>query len=262
LWQHQHTFAHHSHTNDFDHDPDLYSFERWMRAHQHIKKRTKDILQASTFYILFFYEFTSLATVIGPTRMLLTGKYNHGIDLWSDRKRFLRTSLFLFHLTAYVTLVIFLPFWIYEKRYMGAVALYLNLITTGLSFGLFSQINHINEASLEIEQREKARKGRKEILNQSWAVQQVETSNSFCVHSLWWYLISVGLNQQIEHHLFPGLNPCHLSLIGPAVEATCKEYGVTYKCYGSFSELLNSNLTWLNRLANEPDYHMDGKKMD
>lgn len=27
LWQHQHTFAHHSFTNDEDHDPDLHHFK-------------------------------------------------------------------------------------------------------------------------------------------------------------------------------------------------------------------------------------------
>ena len=27
LWQHQHTYAHHSHTNDFGRDPDLLPFE-------------------------------------------------------------------------------------------------------------------------------------------------------------------------------------------------------------------------------------------
>lgn len=39
---------------------------------------------------------------------------------------------------------------------------------------------------------------------------------------------------QIEHHLFPSVNHEHLPLIQPAVEQTCREFGVSYKSYDSF----------------------------
>jgi fatty acid desaturase len=65
---------------------------------------------------------------------------------------------------------------------------------------------------------------------------------------------------QIEHHLFPGVNHCHLHIIQPVVRTTCKEHGIFYKCYDTWGEVFDANLKWVTRLANEPEF--DHKKMD
>ena len=35
---------------------------------------------------------------------------------------------------------------------------------------------------------------------------------------------------QIEHHLFPGVSQYHYPALAPIVMATCKEFGVSYRC--------------------------------
>ena len=62
-------------------------------------------------------------------------------------------------------------------------------------------------------------------------------------------MLSNGLNLQIEHHLFPGLNHCHLHHIAPVVRETCEEFGVDYKCYDTWSDLMTATLRWYEKLS-------------
>ena len=41
-----------------------------------------------------------------------------------------------------------------------------------------------------------------------------------------------GLNQQIEHHLFPTVNHCHLPALRPLVAAAAARHGVPYREVG------------------------------
>ena len=41
----------------------------------------------------------------------------------------------------------------------------------------------------------------------------------------WWLCqLNGGLNYQIEHHLFPGMNHCHYPTIAPIVRYVCKKF--------------------------------------
>jgi len=135
------------------------------------------------------------------------------------------------------------------------------LACSGLLFGIFSQINHLNEASIRAaapgEQPAAAAAaagpdgagGRATPAADSWAREQVETSNNFCLASRWATLLSNGLNYQIEHHLFPGLNHEHLPLIAPVVRATCREFGVHYKEFATLGHILSETAGYLRGLA-------------
>jgi fatty acid desaturase len=120
---------------------------------------------------------------------------------------------------------------------------------SGVLFAMFSQIGHLNEASMDSEAFQKRNANRDAAMTNSWAVQQIETSNNFCPDSAMWHFLSNGLNLQIEHHLFPGINHCHLHLIQPTVQAVCEEHGVCYKSYGSWSEVMGATLDWLDKLS-------------
>jgi hypothetical protein len=39
---------------------------------------------------------------------------------------------------------------------------------------------------------------------------------------------------------FPGLNDCHLHLIAPVVQQACEKFGVNYKSYETWRELLGA----------------------
>ena len=243
LWQHQHTFAHHSHTNDFAHDPDLHHFSTLLRVHRRFQQDSIYKNQANTLYVFLAYLFVVFGTCVWmPWGMVKEGTL-YGVVEWSDRRRPLRAIGMYAHLIAYASFVILLPFWAHATWWSALGTVILHVGTSGVLFAIFSQINHLNEASLQPES----------LSHASWAANQVETSNNFCPHSTLWYILSNGLNLQIEHHLFPGLNHCHLSIIQPTVQRVCEEYGVRYKSYDSWSDIMQATLRWLDVLSAEQE---------
>jgi fatty acid desaturase len=194
------------------------------------------------------YSCTAFGLCVGiPLSMIKTGSL-YGLAEWTDRKRPLRAIGMWTHLILYLGIVIVCPFFTSSSVVKAAASVLLHVATSGLIFGIFTQINHLNEASVEINPR-----NRKNLAVQSWAASQVESSNNFAANSGMWHILSNGLNLQIEHHLFPSLNHSHLQLIAPVVKQTCEEYGVTYKSYGTFSELMGAALNWLDTLSDAPD---------
>lgn len=55
-----------------------------------------------------------------------------------------------------------------------------------------------------------------------WAQRQVETAANFAVGSLFWSIVTAGINVQIEHHLFPSMSSDRLEALVPVVKETCK----------------------------------------
>lgn len=115
--------------------------------------------------------------------------------------------------------------------------------TLGAFFGTFTQATHLTEASMEPAARADGR--------DTWAKRQVETAANFAEASLFWFVLSGGLNLQIEHHLFPGLSHDALRQLTPVIRRTCKVHGVHFKSYPTFGDLLGDVLAYFARLASE-----------
>jgi fatty acid desaturase/cytochrome b involved in lipid metabolism len=264
LWQHQHTFAHHSHTNELEKDPDLYHFGTLLRVHRRFRQERIYRNQKNPAFVFFAYTMVVFGTCFWiPWGMIQNGSL-YGIVTWTDRQRPMRNAGLYLHLLVYAGFIFILPFWVHVHWWTALAAIAIHVATSGLIFAIFSQINHLNEPSLDPDAFDRRRTQRSQGkvtqtlgLNESWAVQQIETSNNFCPQSKVWHILSNGLNLQIEHHLFPGLNHCHLQRIQPTVQAVCNEFGVCYKSYDSWSDLMQATLDWLDRLSLEPELKSD-----
>jgi len=268
MWQHQHTFAHHSHTNEVDADPDLHHFTVLLKVHRSFEKDPKYQNQKHGWYVILAYTFVVFGTCVWiPIDLWSTG-FLYGIVEWTDRHRPLRAIGMLLHLSLYVIGLLVLPFWVCETWYYALRNVLFLLWTSGLLFGFFSQVNHLNEASLTADchtrqQQQQPRLRRihnpksndttttAEVfdLNSSWAVAQIETANNFAPLSSFWHVLSNGLNLQIEHHLFPSINHSHLSKIVPVVKRTCDEFQIQYKCYDTWKDVMGATLEWLSCIA-------------
>jgi len=266
MWQVQHTYAHHSHTNDFDHDPDLHHFDIFLRVHRRIQHEKMHDYQRNRFYVFFAYSFVVFGTCLKiPVGMMTTGTL-YGMAEWTDRKRPARALILWVHFALYLAIIVFSPFFSGKSFLVALLSVIVHIATAGLLFAIFSQINHLNELSLELPMDNESKcnnnnddvddfavmkNEKRELAKNSWAARQVETSNNFATDSMCWHLLSNGLNMQIEHHLFPSLNHAHLHVISPVVQQTCKEYGVRYKSYESWSEIIDAALQWLDKVAAE-----------
>ena len=245
MWQHQHTYAHHTHTNDYEKDPDTRHFDTLMRVHpgkDHISLYKN---QSSLAYVIFSWAFVVFGECIKtPIGMIKTGFLQSVVE-FTDQSRPLRALGFVFHYAAYLALIVGAPFFTAKSYGIALLCGLVHIVTAGWLFAVFSQINHLNEFSMEPNKGETDEK----LLKESWAARQVATSNNFATKSLFWHVFSNGLNMQIEHHLFPGLNHCHLHLIQPMVEQTCKEDGIHYKSFETWSDLMDATLEWFTKLS-------------
>ncbi len=88
-------------------------------------------------------------------------------------------------------------------------------------FVVITQVNHIDEDQLEY------------IHTNDFLKDQIQTSINYETDFITDYLC-IGLNWQIEHHLFPDIAHEHLHLIAPIVKKFCKQHNIRYLCKKSF----------------------------
>jgi linoleoyl-CoA desaturase len=118
------------------------------------------------------------------------------------------------------------------------------VFTAGLVVSVVFQLAHcVEEAAFILPQEDSS------VLENTWAIHQVETTVNFARHSKLqtWFL--GGLNFQVEHHLFPRI--CHVNYpeLSKLVEETCREFGVRYRQHPTFRLGLLSHFRWLRRMG-------------
>lgn len=109
----------------------------------------------------------------------------------------------------------------------------------GFTFATISQVNHISVHTLQ-------------AFDNNWYAHQCVTSLNYGPQSLLALVWSGALNFQIEHHLFPGVNHCHLPQIARKVEAICKKHGVPYNCVDTYFQALQLHVSVLACCAKAP----------
>jgi fatty acid desaturase len=374
MWQHQHTYAHHSHTNELEHDPDLHHFTALLRVHRQWKTIDNNISNINPLYkyqrhlpyVIFAYMFVVFGECLKIPCDFIRTTTLYGMVEFTDGKRSLkRRFLAACHSVCYLLVIVVAPIWssisitsmsmaaqhniaiatsiatisstptltlssstitiaisFLVAFAKGVTCATVHIAASGLLFAFFSQINHLNERSMPeaiMPKKNKAtttapatatstatrgvgvdntadsllKNNNNDDVSQnptstispsssrittqddlvhhhlnhsthshSWAMSQIVTSNNFCPNSALWHVLSNGLNLQIEHHLFPSLNHCHLWRIQPVVQATCAEFsstgstecspqhgGVDYKCYDTWQDIFQATRDWLHHLS-------------
>ena len=97
-----------------------------------------------------------------------------------------------------------------------------------IMFGIFTKINHIHINNLSH--------------NKNFYKHQIITSSNTYSNSYILRLLTGGLNCQIEHHLFPSINSCHLSELSKIVKKNCKKHNIHYNDSPSLYESILSVL--------------------
>lgn len=67
--------------------------------------------------------------------------------------------------------------------------------------------------------------------------------------SHFWNFFSGGLNHQIEHHLFPAMNPYLYPFISPIVKQCCEEHKLPYQNFSSFASAWWAMISYLYALG-------------
>jgi len=87
------------------------------------------------------------------------------------------------------------------------------------------------------------------VIENDWAIHQLETTVDFSPRNKWlgWYV--GGLNFQIEHHLFPKVCHIHYAALAPIVKKTAEEFGLKYSVNDTFILALKSHISSLRRFG-------------
>jgi len=76
---------------------------------------------------------------------------------------------------------------------------------------------------------------------EEWAIHQVNSALDYAVDSTFWHHISLGLNFQVVHHLFPQVAWGHYKELSPIIRRVCDEFNVEYSTKPTFWDALRSH---------------------
>lgn len=233
IWKQTHVGGHHIHTNH-DKDPDIRTSDpdvrritqndtwRWYHKYQYV-------------YLPILYSFLSIKSCfIDDFIALKDGKVGHvNIKPMSKHDK----TMFWTFKMMYFTLYVFIPlsmmnFWTYT------IHMTCSELTTGAVLANLFQVAHVTPESTFWHSNSK---------QIGWAEKQVMSSCDFAPGNMFWTHVSGGLNHQVIHHLFPGVNHCHYPRLWKIVQKICKKHDIQYTYYDTYSEALSAHYK-LNKL--------------
>lgn len=111
----------------------------------------------------------------------------------------------------------------------------------GCIFYVFSQVSHVQQECSSTQLAEQGIHADEAMKPQEWAAHQVEHAIDYAVGSTFWLHVSVGLNLQVIHHLFPQVGWGHYTELSPIVRDVCAEFNVKYTVKPSFWDAVASH---------------------
>ena len=238
IWQWKHARFHHTWVNVAGHDSDIdlgvlgrlspqqprRSWHRW----QH-------------FYLWPLYGITAIRWhLFGDFRDMLTGTVG---ERPFNRPKGWDLAGFVIGKLVFFTLAFGLPLMFHS---IGSVLLFYSLVSAvaGILLALVFQMAHVvEEAAFPVPDEAGLQ------IDTPWAIHQLETTVDFARGNRVLSWLIGGLNFQVEHHLFPRISHVHYPLVARVVEATCREYGVTYREHRTFAAGIASHYRLLRRLG-------------
>jgi linoleoyl-CoA desaturase len=123
------------------------------------------------------------------------------------------------------------------------VAYFAMLASLGFTLAVVFQLAHVVEGT-QFPEPNSERK-----LGDGWTTHQLRTTANFSQGSAFAAFFFGGLNNQVEHHLMPGVCHIHYPQLAPIVRACAKEHGLPYLDSGSFFQALAAHVRTLYRFG-------------
>ena len=245
IWYYQHNIAHHVYTNILDKDPDIYHGSYLARESKYSIYKPIHKIQKYTIWIKWIISYFG-TVLVNSIRSLFMNSYFKKIPKYNNRLDYTEIEDKTFLLFYILFRYIFAYYW-FEKNIFYVI---IPTIIHSILFMLNSQITHLHEDTFHNEK--------------DWYKHQVLTSSNHSIpekftyfgSSTLAYIFSGGLNYQIEHHLFPGVNHCHYPYIQPIIERICKKHNITYKKFNGYYDAFCSYYRHIVALS------FDDKKKD
>lgn len=234
-WYHQHVMAHHSYTNVRGRDADIASFDGPSVVYGHRSSPFTPYLAAYRHWLRSLFitvPFSCLQPSLKQDwNVWAQGWYDDVLPVTRPPTAVQRVAHFAVRWGLFAGLVFGLPWLLFAPL----KALLFSVVPSGLYgciYYLFSQVSHVNEdcfvdAAPGVE----------------WAVWQVRHSLDYACDSSLWRVLSIALNLQTVHHLFPQVDPTHYAALRPILERVCAQFGVKHNTVPGITEAARLHFT-------------------
>jgi linoleoyl-CoA desaturase len=146
----------------------------------------------------------------------------------------------LLHFGVFIALPLLVSPYAWWQVLLGYLAM---LASVGFTLAVVFQLAHVVEGTQFPEADSSHR------LADGWATHQLRTTANFSQGSALATFFLGGLNNQIEHHLLPGVCHIHYPALAPIVRACAKDHGLPYLTSGTFFQALGAHVRTLYRLG-------------
>jgi linoleoyl-CoA desaturase len=239
-WKVQHNIMHHTYTNIDGLDEDIEP-----KGALRLSKLTplKKMHRFQYLYAFFLYCFMTISRMVNDFRQL--NKYNkagitkqQGSDPRKEMIKLILTKI------GYVAIFAGLPLIFSSFSWWLILLGFLVMhFSAGLLMSTVFQLAHVVEEATQPNPDEQG------VINNEWAIHELETTVNFGRKSRLFAWLIGGLNFQVEHHLFPNICHVHYKAIAPIVERTAKDFGVAYNQNRTFLSALGSHVRVLKALG-------------
>eukprot|EP01123_Difflugia_compressa_P005928 TRINITY_DN18050_c0_g1_i1.p1 TRINITY_DN18050_c0_g1~~TRINITY_DN18050_c0_g1_i1.p1 ORF type:complete len:413 (-),score=43.13 TRINITY_DN18050_c0_g1_i1:66-1304(-) len=232
IWRHQHVVLHHTFPNHHELDGDSYSKYPVMRLNP--KLETTWYIQYQWFYGPFLlYSLLGISYSFEDVTTYLSGHY------LTAKMHYRTIDQFIFWggKLAHYFLFVFVPVYLHGWTALFTLYILFELVGSNFLATVFAVSHNTSKTEYNVEE------------TTDWAELQIRTSANWSVQSTLWWLVSGGLNFQIEHHLFPGVCHVHYPAISRIVQEVCKEYNLPYNAYPTFFDIYKDHLSTLQKLG-------------
>ncbi len=237
LWNIKHNMIHHTFTNIDGHDDDIAT-EPLLRLCESHKKYFFHRFQFLYWFIVYgltYFLWIFILDLVKYFRKTVSSKTGIKFD-------------FKTHLGFWLTKIIYAGFFVvlpiemvgFTKFIVGYSVF---LFTTGLYISTVFQLAHAVEDTHFVDPTNMP------VLENDWAVHQVRTTSNFGSRSKLLSFLTGGLNQQVEHHLFPKISHIHYPNLSMIVKDTCTQHGLVYLEHPTFFHAVASHVRLLYNLG-------------
>lgn len=239
MWYYEHVIGHHSYPNVAHRDPDLAHAPQLMREHDSIKWKPSHVAQGRWHRVLFVW---SVAVGIGLS--LLNDfkantklSYNNVVSMTP-----LSRPRIIIHVLGRLGYIFIMYIWPFFAFPLWKAVIWATVPGAILSccFMLNTQINHLTADCSHASD------------SANFYKHQVLTAQNFGNGSMFCYYFSGGLSYQIEHHLFPTINHCHLPGLSVGVKRICEKHGVPYRSAKGYADALRMHLAHTIDMEKKP----------
>ena len=238
FWNIKHVMVHHTFTNIDGQDDDIDN-EPFLRMCDSQRKRKMHKYQHIYWFLVYGFMYMSWVFLLDFQKYFSRkiGAKNHIHISLKTHIGFWLTKII------YVFTFIVLPLMLLTPLHL-IVGYLVFSFTTGIVISVVFQLAHAVENIEFIEEKKEPT-----TLENDWAIHQMITTSNFATRSKIVGFFTGGLNQQIEHHLFPKISHVYYPELSRIVRAVCAEYGIRYVEQPTVVHAIASHVRFLKRMG-------------